>query len=146
MAGVIGRRPPLWFTIVAVLLVLWGLAGCFAFFLQYRYGVAMRPDGGEWERGYDAALPGWFLPVYAVAIFGGLAGSVALLLRRGLARWCYLVSLIAVLIQFGWVFGATDMAAVKGPAVAYPFPAFIVALAVLQLWLAHQGWRRGWLS
>ncbi|WP_294290715.1 hypothetical protein [uncultured Sphingomonas sp.] len=53
------------------------------------------------------------------------------------------MSLIAVVIQFCWLFAATDMIAVRGFAVAAGFPIFILAVAVFQVWLAGLAIRRG---
>jgi hypothetical protein len=39
--------------------------------------------------------PGWMTAAFAVGVFGGLAGSLLLLMRRGLASPVLLVSLIA---------------------------------------------------
>lgn len=137
---------PRWFIIVAVLLVLWGLLGCAALYMHVAYGASMDPAATEWDRNYYAALPGWFTPVYAVAVGGGLLGAVALLLRSAAAKWLFLLSLIAVIVQFGYVFGGTGLLAHKGAAMTVPFPAFIAAVAVFQLWLAHVAQRRGWIG
>jgi hypothetical protein len=146
MASYIRQRPPAWFVVVAILLVLWGLAGCYSFYLHVLYGVAMVPNGGAWERAYDARLPGWFLYVFAVSVGAGLLGSLALLTRSRLATPLYILSLIAVIVQFGYVFIATDMIAHQGAATAVPFPLFIAAVAAFQIWFAKRAERRGWIS
>jgi hypothetical protein len=146
MATNIRQKLPTWFTVLAVVLVLWGLLGCWAFYLHVTLGPAMDPNATDWDRAYYANLPGWFTLVYAAAIGGGLLGSIALLLRSWLALPLYLVSLVAVVVQFGWVFGATDILAQKGAAVTVPFPLFILAVALLQVWLASHARRRGWIA
>ena len=82
--------------------------------------------------------------VYALATWGGLLGGIALLLRRRLALALFVISLIAVIIQFGWVFGATDILTVKGAWTAI-FPLFILAIALFQIWFANNAAKRGWL-
>lgn len=146
MATYLRQKPALWFTVLAVLLVLWGLAGCFSLYLHVAYGPAMDPKATDWDRAYFAALPGWFTPVYAVAVGAGLLGSIALLLRSKLAQPLYIASLIAVIVQFGYVFAGTDLLAHKGPAMTVPFPLFIFAVAVFQIWIAGLARRRGWIS
>jgi hypothetical protein len=142
----IRQRPAGWFTIVAVLLVLWGLAGCFSLYLHIAYGPAMDPKATDWDRAYFAALPAWFTPVYAVAVGAGLLGSIALLMRSKLAQPLYILSLIAVIVQFGYVFAATDLLAHKSAAMTVPFPLFIFAVALFQIWIAGIARRRGWIS
>jgi hypothetical protein len=142
----IRQKPAGWFVAVAVLLVLWGLLGCVAFYMHVKFGPAIDPAATDWDRAYYAALPGWFTPVYAVAVGAGLLGAIALLLRSKLAQPLFLISLIAVIVQFGYVFLATDLLAHKGAATTVPFPSFIVAVAVFQIWLAQLARRRGWIS
>ncbi|MDV3457592.1 hypothetical protein RZN05_11405 [Sphingomonas sp. HF-S4] len=145
MATYLRQRPPGWFIAVAVVLVLWGLLGCAAFYMHVTLGAAMDPAATDWDRAYYAALPGWFDPVYAAAVGGGLLGSIALLLRSKFASLLYIVSLVAVIVQFGYVFLGTDMIAHKGAAITLPFPLFIAAVAVFQLWLTQFAGRRGWI-
>jgi len=44
---------------------------------------------------------------------------------------------VAVIIQFGWMFLATDIIAVKGAWVVY-FPLLILAVQLFQLWFANR--------
>lgn len=92
------------------------------------------------------ALPAWFAWDYAVATGASLAGAIALLRRSRLAMVLYAVSLAAVVVQFGYVFLATDLIAHKGAAATVPFPAFIAAIGVLQIAVARIALRRGWLG
>ena len=146
MASYVRQKPPGWFVVVAIVLVLWGLAGCTSLYLHIAYGAAMDPNSTDWDRAYFAALPKWFVLVYAAAVVGGLLGSLALLTRSKFASPLYIVSLIAVIVQFGYVFGMTDLVAYKGVAKTVPFPAFIAAAAVFQIWFARHAERRGWIS
>lgn len=145
--AVIGRaKAPAWFWVVAVLLVLWGAMGVFACIQQFRLGADAMGPADDYYRALYAALPAWYNIVYAVAVGMGFMGSVALLLRSRLARPFYIVSLVAVVIQFGWIFATTDMIAVRGFAEAAGFPIFIFAVALAQVWLAGLAIRRGWIA
>ncbi|HET9510998.1 MAG TPA: hypothetical protein VFO80_07570 [Sphingomonas sp.] len=143
----VGRtKAPAWFWIVAVLLTLWGAMGVFACIQQFRLGADAMGPADDYYRALYAALPAWYNIVYAVATGLGFIGSVALLLRSRLARPLFLVSLIAVIIQFGWLFATTDMIAVRGFAVAAGFPIFILVVAVFQVWLTGLAIGRGWIG
>lgn len=135
-----------WFIILVGVLILWGLAGCASFYAHVQYGPAIDPNATDWDRAYFAALPGWFNIDYATAVGAGLLGSIALLARSKAAGLLYVVSLIAVLIQFGYVFFATDLLAHKSVAMTVPFPAFITAMAILQVWLAGYARDRNWTA
>ncbi len=110
------------------------------------FGPKLDPEATEWDLAYHAALPVWFTPVYAVAVLGGLFGSIALLLRSRHATPLYIASLAGVIVQFGYVFLATGLLAHKGAAATVPFPLFIVAVAAVQIWLSRFAWRHGWIS
>ena len=144
MASSFARKPPAWLYIVGVILVLWGLAGCWAFYMHVTVGPAMDPNATDWDRAYFAALPGWFAIDFAVAVGAGLLGSIALLLRSKWAVTLYWLSLIAVVIQFGYMFLATDVIAVKG-VTATLFPALIFVIALFQIWVAGVARKHGWL-
>jgi hypothetical protein len=145
MATYLRQRPASWFPIAAVLLVVWGLFGCAAFYMHVAFGAAMDPQATDWDRAFYAGLPMWLNIDYAVAVLGGLLGSIALLLRSRPARPLYILSLAAVVIQFGYIFVGTDLIAHKGAATVVPFPLFIAAVAVFQVWLATHATQRGWI-
>ena len=138
------RAAPAWFRIVAVILVLWGLAGIYACYQQFRLGAEAMGPATDYDRQLYASLPTWYNAVYAVSVGCGLAGSIALLLRSTLAIPLYAISLVAIFVMFGWFFAVTDVVAVKGIWTIY-FPLFIAALGVFQLWLARHARARGWI-
>lgn len=137
---------PTWFTALAVLLLLWALMGVAACAGHVMAGEQMAQAQGEWDVAFFRALPAWFAWDYAVATGAALAGAIALLRRARLAVVLYVVSLVAVVIQFGYVFAATDLIAHKGAAATVPFPAFIAAMGVLQIVVARLALRRGWIG
>ena len=92
------------------------MLGCIAFYMHVKLGPGVDPNATDWDRAYYAALPGWFTAVYAAAVGGGLLGSLALLFRSKLALPLFVISLVAVIVQFGYVFAGTDMLAHKGAA------------------------------
>jgi hypothetical protein len=138
--------PPTWFRIVAVLLVLWGLMGVGACVQQLRLGAEAMGPASAYDRALYASLPAWYNGIYAVAVGAGLLGSLALIARRRIAVTLYLVSLVAVVVQFGWLFAATDIVAVRGAGTVVPFPLFIAGVAAFQLWLARRAAARGWIA
>ncbi len=138
-------KPPVWFWIVAVVLLLWALAGVFAFYSQVTIDPATLAAMSDYDRQLLTSLPGWITAVYGVATIGGALGALALLARSAFARLLYLVSLAAVIVQFGYILGATDLIAVKGFATAAGFPIFIAVMGIVQLWFANMAAGRGWL-
>lgn len=139
-------RPPMWFWIVATVFSLWGVMGIAAFYMDLTMSDEAKAALPEWDRNFMATRPAWFMWCYGVAVWSGFAAGLALLLRRALARSLFALSLVAVVIQFGYVFLASDILAVKGVAATVPFPLFIVAMAAAGIWFAGFSRIRGWLA
>lgn len=135
--------PPISFRIIAIVLILWGAMGCAAAWFQLGTPAETLPEP---DRTIMAGLPGWLGAVYVGAVVSGLAGGVALLLRRAIARPLFIVSLVLVVIQFGYTFFGTDLLALKSAAETVPFPLFIIAVAVFQVWYAGYALKRGWIA
>lgn len=138
---------PGWYWIVAVAALLWSLMGCFAYYMQMttiadEAKLAALPEA---QRAIWLATPSWVFAAYAIAVFAGLAGAVALLLRRRFARTAFALSLIAVIVQFGYTFLGTDILSTMSLGEAAGLPAFIIIAAIAQLWFAHYATQRGWL-
>ena len=105
-------------------------------------GVPMRGMTAEQELLY-ASLPSWITVVFAVGVFGGLAGSIALFARRSLAPPVLAVSLVAYVLLF-----AGDLAHGVFAAVASQLGILIavVAIAAALLYTARVARLRGMLA
>ena len=137
-------KPATWFWIVSVLILLWGAIGVFAFYTDVTMNAEMLATLDDYDRAMYLRRPTWFATVYGLATWGGFLGGVALLLRRRLAVIVFLLSAVAIVVQFGWVFGVTDLIAEKGVWTLI-FPAVILAIAIFQIWFASLAKKRGWL-
>ena len=136
-------RPPTWFWIVALLGLVWELFGV----VMYLMHVGVLPNNAEMseaERSLMESSPVWVTGLFAIGVFAGALGTLGLVLRKRWAKPLLVLSLIAVILQFGGWLLATDAITIIGPSV-FIMPATIVAVAILLAWLATVGVRRGWL-
>ena len=140
----LSRRAPFWFWAIAILLTLWGVVGCYACFMQINYGPTAMGPATKYDRALYASLPVWYNYCYALAVGAGVLGGVSLLVRSGWAGLAFFTSLIAAVVQFGYLFVASDIIAVKGAGSVLPFPIFIVAVAAASTWFAVYAYRQGW--
>ncbi|MFN3945777.1 MAG: hypothetical protein ACK4K7_12710 [Allosphingosinicella sp.] len=131
-------RPPIWFWIVVGLALLWNLLGVAAY-LAEAFGMAQ-------SAAHSAMIdvrPAWATAAYAIAVFGGTLGCLALLMRR---RWAYVllgVSFAALLVQQAWnLTGPSAELAREGPVLGFAAGVALVSLGVLLL--ARLAVRRGW--
>jgi hypothetical protein len=90
------------------------------------------------------AEPIWVKVAYGIAVFAGFVGAVLLVMRKRLAEWALLVSLIAVLI---WLAGLLLVTPLRENMSANDL---LVAMAVTALtwtiyWFGRHSRQRGWL-
>ncbi|MCJ8159538.1 hypothetical protein [Sphingomonas sp. LaA6.9] len=139
-----GYKAPIWFWVVAVLGLLWELMGVGS----YLYHVTLSPEGlaalPQGQRDLMNATPVWVTAAFAIAVFSGLAGGLGLVLRRRWARPLLVLSVVAAILQFGWVFLVFRAHETLGPSSA-AFPAFIIVMGVFLAWFAGHATKRGWL-
>lgn len=93
-----------WVQAVGVLAILWNGAGVFSYLAH----VGLIGDGGALPG--DAKMPAAVTACFAVGVFGGLAGSVALAMSANWARPLLWLSWIGTVIDWFWVFGWNDAA------------------------------------
>jgi len=132
-------------TIVAVIALLWNLTGIAFFFMQYTADLDALAKIDPYQAKAFSEMPSWQWAVYAIAVFAGLAGTICLFLRSRRAIPLYILSLTAVIVQFGYTFFATDIIAVMGWGKAAGFPVFIFIAALAQLLYARTAAARGLL-
>ena len=138
------QEPPRWFWGVSGLLALWGLIGCAMCVRQFFYGADAMGAADEYQRALYESLPAWYDYIYAVATGAALLGGLALLRRWMIARLLFAVSLVAAVVQFGWLFVTTDLIAAKGAATAI-FPLIILGIAFYSIRFAAKARRHGWI-
>lgn len=136
--------PPRGFWIVSVVALIWNLIGI----MTYLMSVMITPETlaamSAAERALYTDIPAWVTAAYAIAVFGGTAGCIALLMRKALAVPIFMVALIAVLAQMGHALFLTAMLEVRGYAAAV-LPLLIVAIGIYLLLYSRAAKRKGLL-
>jgi hypothetical protein len=145
MNDVIGARAPGWFRLLAVLGLAWNGFGVYMYLSKV--GMFGDPLAGldQAHRDLAATVPSWVTAAFAVAVFAGFIGTLLLVMLKRLAKPMLVLSLLAVLVQCGWIVGMSNARAVEGN-MALMMPGLIVVVSLLLVWLAMVGDRKGWLS
>jgi len=126
------------FWIVAIVFLLWNLAGDGAYLAQATQDLDALAKTDPVSAEAFRTMPDWAWSAYAVAVWVGTAGAIAVLLRRRIATLLFAISLVAVIVQFGWTFFGTDLVAQKGFGAA-AFPLLIAVIAVVEIaWSRRQ--------
>jgi hypothetical protein len=141
MDEVRGARPvPVWFWVVAVLALLFEAFGCYAYLTDVTRTAEVPVD----QRSLREATPWWIYAAYAIAVWGGLAGTVLLLMRRRHAEILLLISLIAVIVQFAGVLLVPELRD-DTPPNAFTLPIVITVIAYGIWHFSRYARKRGWL-
>ncbi len=136
---------PMWFRWVAVLALLWNLFGLYSFYYHVSASPAVIAAWSEAQQRIAAATPSWIFVPFAIATLGGTLGSLGLLLGKRWAVPALLLSLLAIVVQFGGHYLLTPTWALTGAAgAALPL---CIALVGLLLWLlGRSAAARGWIG
>ncbi|GGF51830.1 hypothetical protein [Echinicola rosea] len=135
---------PIWFWVVAGVMLVWNLLGVGSFFMHVGMTEESLAALPEAERELYAVYPTWALLAFAVAVFGGVFGCIGLLMRKKWAKFILVISLIGIIIQMFHsliIARATD---VYGPG-AIVMPVLVIVIAVFLVWMANYSIKRHWL-
>lgn len=81
--------------VVGGISALWNAFGCFDFTMTATKNAAYLEPYPQEMLDYWLNMPAWMWIIWAVGVVGGLAGSIALLLRKKLAVGLFLASFLA---------------------------------------------------
>ena len=130
----VGAAPvPAWFWIVTILAVAWEGFGAYVY-LQ----LAMTEMGARGES--YASMANWQWWVFAIAVWSGVAGALALVLRSRWASILLVLSLAAAAIQYGY---AAAMGAITSADL--PIALTVLVAGMLLVVFASIARRKGWL-
>lgn len=116
------------------------------FFTQYAVTPADLSALPSGQRELFQSLSAWLWVVYGIATDTGSLASILLLLRHRLAVPLFWISLLAVVVQFGYSLFPGHAIKVLGAAQALPMPVLIVAVAAALVWFARRARVRGWIG
>ncbi|GAA4899184.1 hypothetical protein GCM10023311_25500 [Flaviramulus aquimarinus] len=133
------NKPPIWFWIVSVIALVWNGMGINAY-LQQAYNTESYQAMYTTEQQEIAAnLPIWVTAAFAIAVFAGALAALLLLLRKKLATKLWMLSLIAVILQMGYLL-------INGYASSIGMTIMIIVFAFVFVWFSRLSASKGWIS
>ncbi len=131
-------KPPVWFWIVSVIALFWNVMG-----VDQYLGQAYKTD--RWRSALTEAqlemasnLPAWLTAAFAIAVFTAVLGSIGLLLRKKWAYSLFVISLIAVIVQMGYVLA-------QGHFDGIAMTISIIAFAIFLVWFSKKSISKDWI-
>tara|TARA_B100001245_G_scaffold234884_1_gene221389 strand:+ start:743 stop:1171 length:429 start_codon:yes stop_codon:yes gene_type:complete len=137
-------KAPGYFMAVAIILLIWDLIGVAAFAMDLMMTeemIAMMPP--EQQEMY-LNTPGWTKIAYGVATIGAALGCIGLLMKKAWSKLLFIISLIGVVVQFGYTFIGMGALDIVGPS-ALIMPIVIFVIGAYQIFLSNKGQKEGWL-
>ncbi|MBO3116938.1 hypothetical protein J4050_09275 [Winogradskyella sp. DF17] len=133
------KKPPIWYWIVGVVALIWNAMGVNAYLQQAYNTESYRAMYSKEQLEIAANLPSFVTAAFALAVFGGALASLLLLFRKKLAVMLFYVSLIAVVIQMGYLL-------INGYASSIPMTIMIILFAVVLAWFSKYSATKGYLN
>ena len=137
-------KPTTAFWIIAVLALAWNIMGVLAYI-----GQAYMTDEGyallsEGEQAYHDNVPAWVTAAFAIAVFSAALACIAMLMRKKWAKSLFVLSLIAVLVQFVYNFFIQEFDTIEG--MDWVWSAVIIVIALFLVWYSKKAVAQGWLK
>jgi hypothetical protein len=125
--------------VVGILSLLWNCFGAYDYLMSELDGEAYlaKMGYGPDVAGWMESFPVWAVALWAIGVWGSVAGSILLLLRSRHAATAFLVSLIGAVGSFGYQFTSERPAEVAGGVEAI-IPLVIVIAIVAQWYYARR--------
>ena len=138
------KKPSPIFWVVCIVAFLWNIMGVMEY-LNTAYmteeALALLPLN---EQDFYTNTPALITAAFAIAVFAGSLGCLILLLRKKLAIYVLILSMIAVLVQFGYILFIQDFMEVTGTRIIMPI--LIIVVAVFLVWYAKNAEKNNWIS
>lgn len=137
-----GQAPArLW--IVGILALLWNAFGCYDYLMTVTGNQAYLAKMPADQLAYMDTLPSWLTAFWALGVWGGLIGSVLLLLRSRYSVWAFALSFVGAVVGIGYQKFVAQMPAsmTEGPMAMLPWA--IIVVAALLLWYSWNEEKKG---
>lgn len=133
-------KPPVWFWIVSVLALIWNGLGVMAYLVR-AYAtdemIAALPE--EQQAEFLMEYPAWYTAAFAIAVFAGVLGCFALLLRKKLAYGLFILSGLSAIIQHIYLFMNVDISSLV-------MPIMIIVVCLFLIWFSKNAITKHWIS
>jgi hypothetical protein len=138
-----GRSTPAHLWIVGILSLLWSAMGCFDYLMTVTSNQTYLGKMPADQIAYLNSLPTWLTGAWAIGVWGGLLGSLLLLMRSRHAVLAFGVSLVAAVIAMGYEMFATQQPASMMSGAMAVMPWVVLAVCAFLLWYAWTMERKG---
>jgi len=129
------------FWVIGAVALIWNVMGVINYFVQMNADLLATYT--ESERAIVEGRPAWATGAFAIAVFGGVIGSLLLMLRKSAAYYLFIASLLGVIV--------TMIHSLAGSTIDFsPFEIAGIILmplvvATFLIWYSKQAESKGWI-
>lgn len=123
-------KTPVHLWIIGILSLLWNAMGAFDYTATHLKLESYMSQFSPEQLEYFYSFPAWVVACWAIAVWGSLLGSLALLMRKAWAAWLFGVAILAMVGTSVYNFVLSDGLAVMGDG-GMAFTAVIWVIALL---------------
>ena len=139
-------KVPVWYWIVSILALIWNLIGAMAYLGQAFITDEIKATMPVEQVTLLENTPAWVTAAFAFAVWGGVLGCIALLLRKKRAKPVLVISLVGLLVQLGYSFFMTNALEVYGPAQGMVMPIVLLLIGVGLVLFANSARKKTWIN
>ncbi|SDH59806.1 hypothetical protein [Winogradskyella thalassocola] len=136
------NKPPITFWVISVLALLWNGAGVLAYigraFMTDEI-IAQLPT--EQQAEFLVEYPAWYTAAFALAVFCGALGCIALLIRKKWAYTLFIISALGAIVQHIYLFMNVEM-----NTAALVMPILVIVVCIFLIWYAKNSISKGWIN
>lgn len=141
----ISAKPPKSYYWIAGAAFVWDLIGVAAYIGTVTVSPEAVAELPAAQQELMANTPAWSTGLFAIAVWGGVLGTLLLLLRKAVAYPVLIVSLAAVTVNAIYTWFMTNALEVLGAGQA-GLAVVIFAIAAFLVWFANNARNKGWLT
>ena len=134
-------KTPLHLWVIGVIGLLWSAVGAMDYVMTQTQNEGYMSNFTPEQLAFFYGLPSWTIATWAIGVWGGVLGSIFLLMRKGVAVWIFLASLVGMLITTFQNYVLSNGLEIMGDAFSLLFTTVIFLIA-LGLYLYSRAMRR----
>jgi hypothetical protein len=132
--------------VIGGIALLWNAMGAMDYIMTQTKNEAYLKRFTAEQLAFFYSIPAWVVSAWAIGVWGGVLGSLLLLLRRRFAAWVFLASLVGMVVTTFRNYVLSNGMDVMGDAFSLGFTAFIFLFALGLFLYARAMNKRGLLA
>lgn len=132
------------FWTIGAITLLWNVMGIINYFGQMNADVVAAMP--ETHRAIIESRPAWATGAFAIAVFVGALGCLMLLLRKSVAYYLFIASLLGVIVTMIHTLGIANSTIDFSPFEMTMMILMPLVVATFLIWYSKQARSKGWIS